>query len=122
MILVLFYIVLISDIILFLGLGVSIHFPRYRIWPPSSRTSWQYWASWIFITLSSVGVPLVGIFDWESLGPLHWIRFVIGGLLIPISAFLVFWGLRTLRLHQSLGLFKFTPCQAQGLQLFPLSQ
>lgn len=104
MILVLFYIVLISDIILLLGLGISIRFPRYRIWPPPSKSSWQYWASWIFITIASVGVPLVGIFDWDSLGPLHWIRFVIGGLLIPISAILVFWGLRTLSLHQSLGL------------------
>jgi len=104
MILILFYIVLISDIFLLLGLGVSILFPRYRIWPPPSRTSWQYWASWIFITVSSVGVPLVGIFDWDSLGPLHWIRFVIGGLLIPTSVILAFWSLRTLSLHQSLGL------------------
>ncbi|MHA2352882.1 MAG: methyltransferase family protein, partial [Candidatus Thorarchaeota archaeon] len=94
MILILFYIVLIADIVLLLGLGFSIVFPHYRIWPPPSRTSWQYRASWVFITIASVGVPLVGVLDWDSLGPIHWIRFIIGGLLIPTSAILAFWGLR----------------------------
>ncbi|MHA2025852.1 MAG: methyltransferase family protein [Candidatus Thorarchaeota archaeon] len=104
MIHILFYIVLFADIILLLGLVFSILFPQYRIWPPPSKTSWQYWASWIFITIASVGVPLVGFLDWDSLGPIHWIRFFIGGIIIPISSILAFWGLRTLSIHQSLGL------------------
>jgi protein-S-isoprenylcysteine O-methyltransferase Ste14 len=104
MILILFNIVVIADIILLLGLGVSILFPQYRIWPPPSKTSWQYWTSWIFITIASVGVPLIGVIDWESLGPIHWIRFFIGGFIILISTILAYWGLKTLSLHQSLGL------------------
>ncbi|MHA2208040.1 MAG: hypothetical protein ACXABV_02620 [Candidatus Thorarchaeota archaeon] len=79
---ILFYIVLLSDIILLLGVAFSVGLPRYRIWPPPSKNSWQYWASWIFITISSVGVPVIGLLDWESLGPIHWARFVVAGILI----------------------------------------
>ncbi len=101
---ILFYVVLFSDILLLLGVVFSVGFPRYRIWPPPSKNSWQYWISWIFITISSVGVPVIGLLDWESLGPIHWIRFIVGGLLILVFAFLIYWGIRTLSLHQSLGL------------------
>jgi len=101
---ILIYTVLLSDILLLLGVAFSVGFPRYRIWPPPSRSSWQYWTSWIFITISSVGVPVIGLLDWESLGPIHWARFVVGGLLTLVFAFLIYWGVRTLSLHQSLGL------------------
>ncbi|MHA2263465.1 MAG: methyltransferase family protein [Candidatus Thorarchaeota archaeon] len=58
----------------------------------------------IFITISSVGVPIIGLLDWESLGPIHWVRFVVGELLILVFAFLIYWGVRTLSFYQSLGL------------------
>ncbi|MFW9770399.1 MAG: methyltransferase family protein [Candidatus Thorarchaeota archaeon] len=101
---VLFYIVLFSDLLLILGVAFSVTFPKYRIWPPPSKSSWQYWVSWLFIIISSVGVPVIGILDLGSLWPIHWLWFVIAGILILISAALVFWGIRTLSLHQSLGL------------------
>ncbi|MHA1933706.1 MAG: methyltransferase family protein [Candidatus Thorarchaeota archaeon] len=101
---ILFYTVLFSDIILLLGVAFSVGIPRYRIWPPPSKNSWQYWVSWIFITISSVGVPVIGLLDWESLGPIHWIRFAVGGLLMLGFVLLIYWGVRTLSLHQSLGL------------------
>ncbi|MFW9801217.1 MAG: methyltransferase family protein [Candidatus Thorarchaeota archaeon] len=101
---ILFYIVLISDIILLLGVAFSVGYPKYRIWPPPSKNSWQYWASWTFIIISSVGVPVIGLLDWESLGSIHWARIVVGGILILFFAYLTYWGIRTLSLHQSLGL------------------
>jgi protein-S-isoprenylcysteine O-methyltransferase Ste14 len=101
---ILFNIVLLSDILLLLGVAFSVGFPRYRIWPPPSKNSWQYWISWIFITIASIGVPIIGLLDWESLGPIHWIRFVVSGLLILVFALLIYWGVRALSLHQSLGL------------------
>ncbi|MFQ5831855.1 MAG: methyltransferase family protein [Candidatus Thorarchaeota archaeon] len=93
-----------TDILLLLGVVFSILFPQYRIWPPPDKMSWQYWVSWILITIASVGVPVIGVLDWESLGPIHWTRFLVGGITIPASSILVFWGLQTLSLHQSLGL------------------
>jgi protein-S-isoprenylcysteine O-methyltransferase Ste14 len=101
---ILFYTVLLSDIILLLGVVFSTAFPRYRIWPPPSKSSWQYWVSWFFIILSSTGVPVIGLLDLGSFWQLHWAWFVIGGVLILIAAMLSYWGLRTLSLHQSLGL------------------
>jgi len=101
---VIFYSVLFSDILLLLGVTFSVAFPRYRIWPPPSKTSWQYWISWIFVTLSSVGVPIVGLLDWESLWPTNWVWFVVGGVLVSLSVVLIYWGIRALSFHQSLGL------------------
>jgi protein-S-isoprenylcysteine O-methyltransferase Ste14 len=101
---ILLYIVLLSNIILLLGVAFSVSFPKYRIWPPPSRNSWQYWASWTFIIISSVGVPVIGLLDWESLGPIHWAWFAVGGILILLFAYLIYWGIQTLSLHQSLGL------------------
>ncbi|MFW9839207.1 MAG: methyltransferase family protein [Candidatus Thorarchaeota archaeon] len=100
----LFYVVLISDILLLFGVVFSVAFPRYRIWPPPSRTSWQYWVSWFFIILSSVGVPVIGFLDLGSMWPIQWVSFVFGGVLVLIATFLIYWGIRTLSLHQSLGL------------------
>ncbi len=102
MIEIIFWIVLVSVMILFLGLGISIGFPKHRIWPPPG--SLQYRTAWMLIVIASVGVPVVGILDWDSLGQLHWIRFLIGGGLIIASSALMVWGLRTLSMHQSLGL------------------
>ncbi len=104
MLLVLYYVVLIAEIILLLGLALSISVPQHRIWPPPSKNSWQYWASWFFILVASVGVPIVGVLDWESLGPIHWIRIPIGIAVIAFSATLSVWAIRTLSMHQSLGL------------------
>ncbi|MHA2356525.1 MAG: methyltransferase family protein [Candidatus Thorarchaeota archaeon] len=100
----LFYTVLLSDVILLLGVAFSVGFPKYRIWPPPGKNSWQYCASWIFISISSVGVPVIGLLDWESLGQIHWTRFAVGGVLILVFVYLIYWGIRTLSIHQSIGL------------------
>lgn len=104
MLLALYYVVLIADIVLLLGLALSILVPEHRIWPPPRKNSWQYRASWFFIVLASVGAPIVGILDWESLGPIYWIRIPIGIAVIVFAAILSLWAIRTLSMHQSLGL------------------
>ena len=100
----LFYITLFADIILILGVIFSVLVPAHRIWPPPSKSSWQYYLSWLFIITASVGVPIVGILDWESSGFTSFLRFIIGGAMIIIAGILSYWGIRTLSLHQSLGL------------------
>ncbi len=100
----LYLIVLGSDIILLAGLAISILAPNHRIWPPPKRESWQYWGSWFFISLASVGVPLIGILDWDSMWFTHWIRFPIAIGLGIVSGVILYKSVKTLSYHQSLGL------------------
>ena len=99
-----FGIVFSVDLLLLFGIRISILFPRFRIWPPPRKDSWQFWISWIFSSAGMVGAPLVGILDLETLGYYHWFRFLIGGLMIVIGGSFALWGTRTLSAYQSRGL------------------
>ncbi len=100
----LYTIVLLSEVLILLGLAVSILVPKYRIWPPPSKNSWQYWVTWISVSIAYVGVPAVGILDWDSLGASTSFRFLLGGGVIVSSTGLFLWGIRTLGWYQSQGL------------------
>lgn len=104
MIFVLFVFVLFADFILLLGVAISIFFPSHRIWPPPRKDSWQFGVSWIFSVLGMIGSPLVGIFDFGSLGNGYWFSFFVGGLAIVFGFSFAIWGMMTLSTHQSLGL------------------
>src|SRR3990172_5841531 len=99
----LFAFVLVADFSLLLGVAISALVPKFRIWPPPKKDSWQQWVSWTLFTISMFGVPLVGILDFESLGQGHWSRFLVGGLAILIGLGIDIWGTRTLTAQQSLG-------------------
>ena len=99
----LFAVILLIQIIVLLGIGISIFFLKFRIWPPKRKSSWQFFVSWIFSSIAMIGVPLVGIFDLETLGFSHWSRFLIGGILFLNGAGLASWGSLTLSGYQSLG-------------------
>ncbi len=100
----LFAVVLSVNLLLLLGVAVSALFPKFRIWPPPRKNSWQFWVSWVLSAIGMGGVPLVGILDLETLGYAHWSRFLIGGLMILIGGSFAYWGTLTLSTHQSLGL------------------
>lgn len=74
------------DFLLLFGVAISIVFPKRRIWPPPTKDSWQFWASWISSAIGMIGSFLAGILDFETLGSNHWIRFLVGGLAILIGA------------------------------------
>src|SRR3990172_7646966 len=99
----LFAIVVASDLLLLLAVAISILFPKFRVWPPPKRGSWQQWTSWTLFTITMFGVPLLGILDFESLGHGYWARFIVGGLAILIGFGIGLWGTRTLSAQQSLG-------------------
>jgi protein-S-isoprenylcysteine O-methyltransferase Ste14 len=101
---ILLVIFLIVDFSLICGVAISILFPKYRIWPPPKKYSWQFWISWIFSTIGLIGTPLLGFLDFNSLGGWHWIYFVIGSLPIVTGCIITIWGITTLSEHQSLGL------------------
>lgn len=92
------------QILVLLGIGVSVFFPKFRIWPPPRRSSWQFNVSWVFSSIAMIGVPLVGIFDLDTLGYSHWSHFLIGGVLILVGTVFAFWGSLILSINQSLGL------------------
>ena len=103
MTLVLFGVILAADFLLLLVIAISIFFPKSRIWPPPKKDSWQQGVSWTLFTICMFGVPLLGIFDFESLGYSHWIRFLVGALLFLTGLGIDIWGTRTLTAQQSLG-------------------
>lgn len=99
----LFVFILVADSLLLLAIAFSILLPKFRIWPPPKKNSWQQWVSWILFTITMFGVPLIGILDFQSLGYGRWSRFLVGGLAILVGSGIDFWGTRTLSTHQSLG-------------------
>jgi protein-S-isoprenylcysteine O-methyltransferase Ste14 len=101
---VLFIVLLLVNFLLLLGVTISILFPKFRIWPPPRRNSWQFWVSWVFSAIGMGGVPLIGILDVGTLSYVHWSRLLVGGFIILIGGGFAYWGTLTLSAHQSLGL------------------
>ena len=99
----LFALILIADSLLLAVIAISILFPKFRIWPPPKKDSWQQWVSWVLFTIVMFGVPVIGILDFQSLGHGHWIRFLVGGLLFASGLGIDLWGTKTLSAQQSLG-------------------
>ena len=99
----LFGLILVTDFLLLIVIAISTLFPKFRIWPPPKKNSWQQWVSWTLFTITMFGVPVIGILDFQSLGHGHWSRFLFGGLAILVGSGIDFWGTRTLTAQQSLG-------------------
>ncbi len=99
----LFSIVLSADFLLLIAIVISMLFPKYRIWPPPKKDSWQQWVSWALFTLVMFGVPLLGILDFQSLGIYHWSHLVVGAVFSIVGLGIDVWGTRTLSAQQSLG-------------------
>ena len=100
----LFTVFVVADFTLILCIALSILYPKFRIWPPPKKGSWQQWTSWVLFAVDMIGTPLVGILDYEGLGYRHWSRFLIGGSAILIGVSIAAWGIKTLTAQQSLGM------------------
>jgi len=99
-----FGIALVLEFLLGGGLIVSLILPKYRIWPPPKKGSWQYWYIH-FSTESSIFCFLaLGILEWNTWFLTHWLRFVFASILILVGAPFFLWALRTLTIATSLGL------------------
>jgi protein-S-isoprenylcysteine O-methyltransferase Ste14 len=51
-----------------------------------------------------IGSGLIGIADFETLGNGYWIFTLVGGFAILTGGGIAYWAMRTLSIHQSLGL------------------
>jgi protein-S-isoprenylcysteine O-methyltransferase Ste14 len=101
---VLFGIALVLELLLGGGLIVSLLLPKYRVWPPQKKGSWQYWYIH-FLTESSIFCFLVlGFLDWNTFFFTHWLRFIFAFILMVPGAAVFLWALRTLTFSTSLGL------------------
>ncbi len=101
---ILFFILIVTGVIYNISLIISIIYPNYRIWPPPSKSSWQFYFIWILTIVLYIGFILLGIFDWDSFIFSHFSRFIIGGLLVAGGLLIFIWGIRILKIHSTLGL------------------
>jgi protein-S-isoprenylcysteine O-methyltransferase Ste14 len=97
-------ITLISQAILLAFTAVSFFAPGHRVWPPPSRSSWQFYATWSLSWVGLSGVFLLALFAGNSLGLPAWLRLGLGVPLLALGAVLVGWGFRELSISTTLGL------------------
>ena len=97
-------ILLVIAISFLLGLVINLSCPKIRIWPPPGKRSWQFWFVWILYTIGAIGVSTIGVLDWGTLGLNHWSIHLIGGALLLFAVPFGEWTVRTLNVHQTLGL------------------
>jgi protein-S-isoprenylcysteine O-methyltransferase Ste14 len=102
--LAIFLILLVVTTAFSLGLMINLCCPKMRIWPPPGKHSWQFWFVWISYGTGAIGVSVIGVLDWGSLGLNHWSVPWIGTGLILFALPLSEWGVRTLNVRQTLGL------------------
>ena len=95
---------LITQLLLFVSLGVSIVAPRKRIWPPPSRHSWQFYSTWVGSYIALSGAFLLAVLDENSLRLALIVRLGVGVPLFLSGAALIAWASRTLTVHATLGL------------------
>ena len=102
--LIVFVVLLVLTTSFSLGLLIHLGYPKLRMWPPPGKTSWQFWFVWILYTVGAIGVSVIGILDWGTLELDHWSLALIGAGLLLFAVALGEWGVRTLNVHQTLGL------------------
>ena len=88
------------------SISIVIHLlnPKINFWPPPGKNSWQFWYIWILYTLGIIGLAVIAILDWGSMQLEHWSLYVLGYVILLIALPFNEWSLRTLDVHQTLGL------------------
>ena len=101
---ILFLLVLSANLLAVAAVIFSINYPERQIWPPPSKSSWEYWFILLVDGVCTLGVPTVGYLDRGSLGFGSPIMTLIGIFLVLISFPLIVWAVFTLSWRQSFGL------------------
>jgi len=99
-----FYLDVLSLLILLAGIIWSVARPDKRIWPPPRKASWQYIVSWILFYLVFLLNAILLILDWNSWIFNNPLRFLIGVPIAGIGVSLLIWGIRHLGLINTSGL------------------
>ncbi len=99
-----FIITIVDEILLGVSLVITLLMPKYRIWPPPSKRSWQFFYTWGIFTIAMLGIVLLSIIDWNNFLFSHWSRYPFGLALLIAGLSLALWAVMTLSTHSSLGL------------------
>lgn len=75
-----------------------------QIWPPPDKHSWQFWFTWFSFSYFIVGIPVLGLLDYDSLGLPDTPRFISAGILFLIALPGGFAAIHQLSFRQTLGL------------------
>ena len=100
----LFWIILVGEILLAVALYISYFYPSRRIWPPPGKKTWQFYYIWFLTYVSLIGLIILGLLDWNSFVLDFLVLHVIGWIAFVIGTYILIWGMRTLSLHLSHGL------------------
>ncbi len=95
---------LVAQLVLFSFTGISMFAPEHRVWPPPSRNTWQFFATWFLSWVTLSGAFLLAVFGSNTLGFPTLLRFGVGTPLLLLGLFVVAWGFRALSIPSSLGL------------------
>ena len=93
-----------AQLILFGFTGVSMFAPEHRVWPPPSRHSWQFYATWFLSWVSLSGAFLLAVLGGNSMGLPIWLRLGVGIPVLGLGVWFTAWGFRELSLQTTLGL------------------
>ncbi len=101
---IIYIITAVANILITGGIVITIFKPKFRLWPPPSKNSWQFWCVWILSIISYLGIIGLSILDWDNFIISHWSRIPIGLIFIITGLIIAIWGVKTLSVHSSLGL------------------
>jgi protein-S-isoprenylcysteine O-methyltransferase Ste14 len=101
---ILFGVTLFFEVLIGVGLLMSLVLPAHRIWPPPKKRSWQF-VYMHLLTESSISLYFVlGFLDLNTFFFTHWIHFFFGSISTAVGALIFVWALGTLTIATSLGL------------------
>ena len=100
---ILFIFVLLGESFLAGILILSLTTPHGRVWPPSQRLGWQQYLALALNHVTKICTFFLGIFDWDSFVLNHWLKFVLGGILVVSGLLFALWGTWSLGINMSVG-------------------
>ena len=83
---------------------LTLYLKNVQIWPHPGKSSWQFWFTWISFTYFMLGIPVLGILDYGTLGISDLPRFVSAGILFLIAFPVGISAIYQLSFNQPLGL------------------
>jgi hypothetical protein len=87
-----------------IALILTIYLKNVQIWPPPGKFTWQFWFTWISFTYFMMGIPVLGILDYGTLGFSDLPRFISAGILFLIAFPVGMSAIYQLSIKQTLGL------------------
>lgn len=99
-----FYSTLAAELLLGIGLIVSILSPAHRVWPTPGWQSPQFWFVWVLILFVFASLGGLALSSWNTFVSPAWLRYMVGFPLFAGGLVLAFSGVGRLGAYNSAGL------------------